>query len=122
MIPSIRKPRAGLLLLSPERFASVGEGTARGSYRERKEAEAAWMVRDCAAHFDVTFPGIVWNTRDVKRAIDAFTAEKVDFVLAGAVSLLGGGLRLDTFPAGHAAGAGALCPPHAGGNQPQGHP
>lgn len=82
MIPSIRKPRAGLLLLSPERFADIGQGTARGSYRERKEAEAAWMVRDCAGDFDVTFPGIVWNTQDVKRAMDAFVADKVDFVLA----------------------------------------
>ena len=75
MIPSIRKPRAGLLLLSPERFADIGQGTARGSYQERKEAEAAWMVRDCAGDFDVTFPGIVWNTQDVKRAMDAFVAE-----------------------------------------------
>lgn len=82
MIPSIRKPKAGLLLLSPERFAAIGEGTARGSYRERKEAEAAWMVRDCAGDFDVTFPGIVWNTQDVKRAMDAFVADRVDFVLA----------------------------------------
>lgn len=82
MIPSIRKPRAGLLLLSPERFADIGQGTARGSYRERKETEAAWMVRDCAGDFDVTFPGIVWNTQDVKRAMDAFVADKVDFVLA----------------------------------------
>ena len=82
MIPSIRKPRAGLLLLSPERFADIGQGTARGSYRERKETEAAWMVRDCAVDFDVTFPGIVWNTQDVKRAMDAFVADKVDFVLA----------------------------------------
>ena len=82
MIPSIRKPRAGLLLLSPERFADIGQGTARGSYQERKEAEAAWMVRDCAGDFDVTFPGIVWNTQDVKRAMDAFVADKVDFVLA----------------------------------------
>ena len=78
MIPSIRKPRAGLLLLSPERFADIGQGTARGSYRERKEAEAAWMVRDCAGDFDVTFPGIVWNTQDVKRAMDAgMTAEEM---------------------------------------------
>ena len=82
MIKPLRAPRMGLLLISPERFSSLGEGTARGTYRERKLAEAARMQADCAAMADVTFPGIVWNTEDVKRAIDAFTAAKVDYVLA----------------------------------------
>ena len=82
MIKPLRMPRMGLLLLSPERFSTLGEGTARGSYRERKEAEAARMQADCAAMAEVTFPGIVWNTEDVKRAMDAFTQAKVDFVLA----------------------------------------
>ena len=49
-----RRVKMGLLLISPERFAVIGEGTARGSYRERKEAEAAWMVKDAAAWADVT--------------------------------------------------------------------
>ena len=77
-----RRVKMGLLLISPERFANIGEGTARGSYRERKEAEAAWMVREASESMDVTFTGITWNREDVQRAIDAFTAEKVDFVLA----------------------------------------
>ena len=82
MINLNRKTRIGLLLISPERFASIGEGTARGSYRERKEKEAAWMAKETAALGDVTFTGITWNREDVQRAIDAFTADKVDFVLA----------------------------------------
>ena len=41
MLDITRRPRMGLLLISPERFANIGEGTARGSYKERKEAEAA---------------------------------------------------------------------------------
>ena len=77
-----RRVKMGLLLISPERFAVIGEGTARGSYRERKEAEAAWMAEDAARWADVTFTGITWNRADVQRAIDAFTADKVDFVLA----------------------------------------
>ena len=77
-----RPIKAGLLLISPERFATLGEGTVRGSYRERKENEAAWMVKDLKAHMDVTFTGITWNRADVERAIDTFTRAKVDFVLA----------------------------------------
>ena len=82
MVDLNRKARLGLLLISPERFAVIGEGTARGSYRERKEAEAARMAEDAKALGEVTFPGIVWTRADVERAIDAFTAAKVDYVLA----------------------------------------
>ncbi|MDD3334951.1 MAG: hypothetical protein PHI98_05455 [Eubacteriales bacterium] len=82
MLDLNRRPRMGLLLISPERFASIGEGTARGSYRERKEAEAAWMVKDASAIAEVTFTGITWTREDVQRSIDAFTASKVDYVLA----------------------------------------
>ena len=82
MLDLTRRPRMGLLLISPERFATIGEGTARGSYKERKEAEAAWMLADASKIADVTFTGIVWNREDVQRAIDGFTAAKVDYVLA----------------------------------------
>lgn len=82
MIDLSRRPRMGMLLISPERFAAIGEGTARGSYRERKEADAAQLVKDASAVADVTFAGITWTREDVKRSIDAFTAAKVDCVLA----------------------------------------
>jgi len=82
MIKPLRAPRMGLLLIAPERFSTLGEGTLRGSYRERKHAEAARLQEDCAAFAQVTYPGIVWNTEDSKRAIDAFIQAKVDFVLA----------------------------------------
>ena len=78
----MRKAKMGLLLISPERFVPLGVGTKRGSYIERKTAEAAWMRADCEKEYDVTFPGIVLNTEDAKRAVDQFTAAKVDFVLA----------------------------------------
>ncbi len=82
MLDLSRRPRMGLLLISPERFAVIGEGTVRGSYKERKEAEAAWMVKEASAIADVTFTGITWNREHVQRSIDAFTAAKVDYVLA----------------------------------------
>ena len=82
MIDLQRKPRMGLLLLAPERFVTLGEGTARGSYAERKRADAEEKVAACAGFAEVTFSGIVYNTSDVCRAIDAFTLAKVDCVLA----------------------------------------
>ena len=82
MLDLSRRPRMGLLLISPERFAVIGEGTVRGSYKERKETEAAWMVKEASAIADVTFTGITWNREHVQRSIDAFTAAKVDYVLA----------------------------------------
>ena len=82
MLDLTRRPKMGLLLISPERFANIGEGTARGSYQQRKEAEAAWMLKETSSIAEVTFTGITWNREDVQRAIDAFTAAKVDYVLA----------------------------------------
>ena len=40
----MRKPRVGFFLLAPATFRSIGEGTARGSYAQRKEAEARRMA------------------------------------------------------------------------------
>lgn len=82
MIQFQRKPRLGLLFLAPERFVPLGEGSARGSYAHRKQADATQKAADCASFAEVTFPGIVYNTEDTLRAIDAFTVAKVDAVLA----------------------------------------
>ena len=82
MLDLTRRPRMGLLLISPERFAAIGEGTARGSYLDRKRAEAAWMEKEASAIAEVVFPGIVFTAADARRAVDAFTAAKVDYVLA----------------------------------------
>ncbi len=82
MIDLKRRPRMGLLLISPERFQTIGEGTARGSYMERKQKEAAWMAQEASAIADVTCTGVTYTAEDVKRSIDAFVAAKVDYVLA----------------------------------------
>lgn len=82
MLDIKRKPKMGLFLLAPERFTKLGEGTARGSYFERKQHEAEWMVESCKTIADVTFTGVTYNADDVRRAIDAFVSAKVDYVLA----------------------------------------
>lgn len=77
-----RKTRMGLLLIAPQRFKHIGEGTPRGSYLERKTAEAKWLEETAGNIAEVTFPGIVFSTEDVYRAIDAFILAKTDYILA----------------------------------------
>ena len=121
MIDLNRRPRMGLLLISPERFQTIGEGTARGSYKERKQKEAEWMAKEASAIAEVTFPGVIYTAEDVKRAIDAFVTAKVDYVLAIYLGL-GGGLRVDSLPAGYARLPGAVLPSDAGQDRTEGHP
>lgn len=86
MITAPRKPRMGLLLLGAQRFCALGEGTARGSYLQRKQAQAQAMAEDCRALADVTFPGIVFSHEDVIGAMRAFVDAGVDYVLASYLS------------------------------------
>ena len=49
----MRKPRVGFFLLAPATFRKIGEGTARGSYAQRKDAEARQMVETASASLEV---------------------------------------------------------------------
>ena len=44
MTEIFRKPKIGVLLIEAERFRGLGEGTARGTYAVRKDAEAAAYI------------------------------------------------------------------------------
>lgn len=78
----IEKPKMGLLLIGAERFQTLGEGTRRGTYLQRKTAEAEGMIHDCSQIAEVVFPGIMFTRADAERAIAQFIESKVDFVLA----------------------------------------
>ncbi|MFA6506759.1 MAG: hypothetical protein WCT14_11695, partial [Treponemataceae bacterium] len=75
-------PRIGLLLIGSPRFKSLGEGTARGSYAERKERHAQEIVAAAGAIGAVTYTGIVYERPGLSKAMKAFYAADVDFVLA----------------------------------------
>ena len=77
----MRKPRVGFFLLAPATFRKIGEGTARGSYAQRKDAEARQMVETASASLEVIFPGIIYETDDVRCAIREFVQAEVDCVL-----------------------------------------
>ena len=82
----MRKPRVGFFLLAPATFRKIGEGTARGSYAQRKDAEARQMVETASASLEVVFPGIIYETDDVRRAIREFVQAEVDCVLVSHLS------------------------------------
>lgn len=77
-----RKPKLGLLLIGAERFRPLGKDTARGTYLERKTRQAKGMVTDCSKWANVAFPGIVYTKEEMMHAIDFFTQEKPDCILA----------------------------------------
>lgn len=68
-----RRAKMGLLLFAPQRFADIGAGSARGSYLERKQAEAEQIRHRADEIADVTYSGIVWNTADVCRSIQSMS-------------------------------------------------
>lgn len=82
MKKQLRKPKMGLLFLGAERFCPLGEGTARGSYLDRKMGDASRMTADCEKIAELSYPGIVFTKEDIIRAMDTFVRDKVDFVLA----------------------------------------
>ena len=82
MCSSDRKPRVGLFLIGSRRFRTIGDGTARGNYRLRKEQAAGFMREDLSEDFEVVFPGVIYEAEEVDAAIKLFFCEKVDFVLA----------------------------------------
>ena len=76
------KPKAGLLLIASPRFKNLGEGTSRGTYHTRKTDEVNVISGQLEKSLDVVYPGIVYDRDDILKAMDTFTSEKVDFVVA----------------------------------------
>lgn len=81
-----RKPKIGVLLIEAERFRSLGAGTARGLYSERKDAEAASYIKKISEFAEVVYPGPVWERNGAERAAQLFYNEGCDCVAAGFLS------------------------------------
>lgn len=121
MIDLNRRPRMGLLLISPERFQTIGEGTARGSYLERKQKEAEWMGQGSLRHRGSDLPRRHLYRRGCKAGHRRFR-DRQGGLCAGDLPQLGGGLRLDPLPAGYARLPGAVLPSDARQDRAEGHP
>lgn len=86
MTEIFRRPKIGVLLIEAERFRSLGEGTERGTYAVRKDAEAAGYIEKIKEFADVVYPGPVWERDGAEKAASLFYNEKVDCVAAGFLS------------------------------------
>lgn len=86
MTEIFRKPKIGVLLIEAERFRALGEGTVRGTYAVRKDAEAAAYINKIQEFADVVYPGPVWERDGAERAARLFYNEGVDCVAAGFLS------------------------------------
>ncbi len=75
------RPKAGLFFVGCRRFKDMGEGTARGTYGDRKAEDSKLMVKDLEGFIDVSFPGIIYEREDAENAIKRFIADDVDFVI-----------------------------------------
>jgi L-arabinose isomerase len=76
------RPKVGVLLIGSPRFKHLGEGLTRGTYHFRKSNEVNTIIETLQKSVDVVFPEIVYSREDLLKAMDIFSAEKIDFVLA----------------------------------------
>ena len=81
-----RKPKIGLLLIGAERFQSLGEGTADGTYKERKAVETGKILSGMKEYADVVFTEPVYTREAAEKAVALFFNEKVDGVVASFLS------------------------------------
>ena len=77
-----RKPKIGVFFIGAERFQPLGEGTARGTYQERKAEEIGVYLNRMREFSDVVFDETVYTREGARKAADLFYREKVDGVVA----------------------------------------
>ncbi len=77
-----KKPRIGVLLIGAKRFIPLGEGTADGTYKERKKIEAQSYIKIFEKFADVVFDEPVYEKEEAEAAARKFYFEKVDCVIA----------------------------------------
>lgn len=77
----LRKPRVGILLISPPRFHDLGEGTQHGFYWQRKQEEADRLLSRFT-FAETLFPGIVYTREDMQKALRLFRGEQPDMIFA----------------------------------------
>lgn len=76
------RPKVGVLFIGAKRFRELGQGTADGTYEERKLAESKVYIDRFAEFADIVYDGIVYEREDVVRTVNKFFLERVDCVFA----------------------------------------
>lgn len=76
-----RKPKIGFMLIGAERFQPLGEGTADGTYKERKAIEKQTYLKRMEQFADVICDEPVYTREAAEKAVSRFFNEKVDGVV-----------------------------------------
>lgn len=82
MNKKFRDPKAGLLLVGSPRFRNLGEGLSRGTYSDRQALKVQSIIGELKKSMELVFPGIVYETDEMNKAMKLFFTEEVDFVIA----------------------------------------
>ncbi len=80
------RAKAGLLLIASPRFKDLGAGLSRGTYHERKLKDVEAIVASLEGSLDLVNKEIIYDNKDMEKAMHLFFAEKVDFIIANFLS------------------------------------
>ncbi|MDR0657204.1 MAG: hypothetical protein LBG22_12895 [Treponema sp.] len=77
-----RKPRIGFLFIGSQRFKPLGEGTAGGTYVNRVARETKAVTEALNPALEIINPGDIYDKADLAAALETFSKEKADCILA----------------------------------------
>jgi L-arabinose isomerase len=77
-----RKPRIGFLFIASRRFKPLGEGTLGGTYVNRAARETLAITGVLEPALEIINPGDIYDQADLTKALETFSREKADCILA----------------------------------------
>ena len=77
-----RKPKIGMLFIGAERFCPLGEGTADGTYLERKKKECEDYKSAFSGEAELVASDVVCTRKEAESWAKRFYSEEVDCVVA----------------------------------------
>lgn len=77
-----RKPKLGIMFIGAERFQPLGEGTAEGTYKQRKALETKKYIDRISEFADIVCGETVYTREAADETVNRFYNEKVDGVIA----------------------------------------
>ncbi len=77
-----KKAKVGLLLISSPRFKNLGNGLPKGRYHDRKLKEVEEFMASLQDSLELAYPGIIYETEELEKAMTLFYTERVDCIVA----------------------------------------
>ena len=77
-----KKAKVGLLLIASPRFKNLGNGLPKGRYHDRKLKEVEEFMASLQDSLELAYPGIIYETEELEKAMTLFYTERVDCIVA----------------------------------------